>query len=99
MQVHFTPACLPETCQLAIPRSFGTMSVVTTVLVPSFGQPRVMIAMTPPRVEDDVPEASMVHDVPDVTGQAVPGLPSYMQEAVAEVGALHDDLSAWLSRY
>lgn len=103
VQIHFTPARLPETCQLAMPRSFGTVSVVTTVPVPSFGQPQVTIAMTPPRVETlasadtsmahDVPEASMVHDVPDVTGQDVPGLPGYMQEAMTAAGTLHDDLT------
>lgn len=50
-RVQFTLARLPMTCQLAMPRSLGTVSIVTTVPVPGFGQSRVTIAMTPPRAE------------------------------------------------
>lgn len=109
-RVQFTPARLPETCQLAVPRSFRTVSVVTTVPVPSFGQPRVTIAMTPPRVETttgiDSGVASIHQDGPGILASAgasmeqdVPGVPGYMQEVMMEAGALQDDLSAWLSRY
>lgn len=88
-RVQFTPACLPETCQLVVPRSFGTVSVVTTVPVPSFGQPRVMIAMTPPRVETiagiDFGVASVQQDGPGILASAgasmehdVSGVPGYM---------------------
>lgn len=79
VQVHFTPARLPKTCQLAVPRSFRTVSVVTMVPVPSFGKPRVTIAMIPPWVETLASvEASMVHKVSDVIGQNVLGLPKYI---------------------
>lgn len=86
------------------------INVVTTVPVPSFGQSQVTIAMTPPWVETTAGTnsgvaslqqdglgtlasagASMEQDVLDV--------PGYMQEVMMEAGALHDDLSAWLSRY
>lgn len=65
-RVQFTPARLPETCQLAVPHSLGTVSTVTTMPVPGFGQSRVTITMTPPRIKITLGTDSITIVVPVV---------------------------------